>query len=216
MREGAKQRLVGAAAVVALIVIFVPMLFERDSLDEPKAVPESIPPAPAFEPNLKSEVFLGPEDSGVGGLPDSELTDSKPLALPPVGDLEPAPTGGGSAEPSPPEVVEASPPGARPALAEPEEPAEPESAPPPARGANDGMPSWVIQVASVATAQGAAELEGKLRKGGFSAFVEKAVVNGKVYYRVRVGPELDRARAERNAAQLRERFKLNTLITSYP
>lgn len=78
------------------------------------------------------------------------------------------------------------------------------------------MPSWVIQVASVATREGAGELESKLRAGGFSAFVEKAEVNGKIYYRVRVGPEVDRARAEQTAASLRTRFKLDTLIKNYP
>jgi DedD protein len=78
------------------------------------------------------------------------------------------------------------------------------------------MPSWVIQVASVATRESAAELERKLKSGGFSAFVEKAEVNGKLYYRVRVGPEVDRARAEQTAASLRGRFKLDTLIKNYP
>jgi DedD protein len=84
------------------------------------------------------------------------------------------------------------------------------------RGANGGAPSWVIQVASVATTEAAAELVSKLRAGGFAAFEEKAEVNGKVYYRVRVGPELDRTRAEQTAARLRERHKVNTLITNYP
>jgi len=78
------------------------------------------------------------------------------------------------------------------------------------------MPSWVIQVASVATPEGAAELQGKLKTGGFPAFVEKAQVNGKLYYRVRVGPEVDRARAEQTAARLRERYKVATMIKNYP
>jgi DedD protein len=78
------------------------------------------------------------------------------------------------------------------------------------------MPSWVIQVASLNTPESAAELEGKLRAGGFPAFVEKAEVNGRLYYRVRVGPELDRSRAEQTAARLRERHKLDTFIKNYP
>ncbi|HSQ06084.1 MAG TPA: hypothetical protein VLM84_00065, partial [Chromatiaceae bacterium] len=61
MREGAKQRLVGAVVVVALAVIFVPMLFEQESLDLAPPVQQAIPEAPRFDPDLKSEVFLGPE-----------------------------------------------------------------------------------------------------------------------------------------------------------
>jgi DedD protein len=59
-------------------------------------------------------------------------------------------------------------------------------------------------------------MEAKLRKAGFSAFVEQAEVRGKLFYRVRVGPEVDRAGAERTAARLRDQQKLDTLIQNYP
>ncbi len=231
MREGAKQRLLGAVVIVALAVIFVPMLFERESLSPPP-IEESLPRAPDFDPDLPSEVFLGPEDSGVGGLDDVELTDTQPLPLPPAGDLEPASAGGvATAEDvivpgSEAEAETASPPPDAPPARSTEGAAKPATKPtakakavPEAvapRGPADGMPSWAIQVSSLATPESAAELEGKLRKGGFSAFVEKAEVNGKLYYRVRVGPEVDRSSVERTAAQLRERFKLETLIKNYP
>ncbi|WP_295400803.1 SPOR domain-containing protein [uncultured Thiocystis sp.] len=93
---------------------------------------------------------------------------------------------------------------------------ETDDAAPEPRKRDDGMPSWIVQVASVGTAQGAAELERKLRNAGFPAFVEKAEVRGKLYYRVRVGPELDRANAERAATRLRQQQKLDTLIQRYP
>lgn len=79
-----------------------------------------------------------------------------------------------------------------------------------------GGPSWVVQVASLGAAETAAQLEQKLRGAGFAAFVEKAEVRGKTYYRVRVGPKGDRASAERTAATLRQRQKLDTLIQRYP
>ena len=228
MREGAKQRLVGAVVIVALAVIFVPMLFERESLSPPP-IQESIPRAPGFDPDLPSETFLGPGDSGVGAVSDTDITDTQPLSLPPAGDLEPAspgeppdetPADSGSdkaplpSEPPPPDLTQAAAkPAPRPATG-PNPSAEPVPVAP--SGPADGMASWVIQVSSLATPESAAELEAKLRKGGFSAFVEKAQVNGKLYYRVRVGPEADRASVERTAAKLRERFKLETLINSYP
>ena len=223
MREGAKQRLVGATVIVALAVIFVPMFFEKGHREDLPPIGGAIPEAPAFDPNLKSEVFLGPGDSGVGGLDSSQLTDSQPLALPASGDPEPVPARRGrrgararhrrsrldeGAQPAGP-GEQAAPVSATPTQAAPQP--VPRSA-----ARSDGMPSWVIQVASVATREGAAELERKLKAGGFSAFVEKAEVNGKLYYRVRVGPEVDRARAEQTAASLRGRFKLDTLIKNYP
>ncbi len=202
MREGAKKRLIGALVLVTLAVIFVPMWFEPESsLDTLPPIGESISRAPSFDPKVQTEVFLRPEDSGVGGLDETRLTVSEPLALPGV------PGAGGATTPRPADAGTTKPP------TKVETTAAAAVSP---RGATDGMPSWVIQVASVATPEGAADLERKLRAGGFTAFVEKATVNGKVYYRVRVGPELDRARAEQTAARLRERHKVNTLITNYP
>jgi DedD protein len=215
MREGAKQRLIGAVVIVALAVIFVPMLFEDPSVGDLPPIPESIPPAPDLAPDGRSEVFLGPGDSGLGGLDSGDFTASQPLELPPAGDLEPAdprqpaaPESGsepGEAEDLPPVALAPAAPTAVPTAPEPAKPA-----------GTGGMPSWVIQVASLGTPESAGELESRLREGGFSAFVEKAEVNGKLYYRVRVGPEADRASVERTASQLRDRHRLDTLIQSYP
>lgn len=211
--------MVGAAVVVALAVIFVPMLFEDEPRDSAPSDQLAIPEEPSFEPDLKSEVFLGPQDSGIGGLDAEGERESRPLALPPPGDLDPAAavadipaetTGGrepdADGEPTYPVVEEQLPPPVDAQVIE----------PPPARSARDGMPSWVVQVASLRTPEAAGELEAKLRKAGFSAFVEQAEVRGKQYYRVRVGPEVDRANAERVAARLREQQKLDTLIQNYP
>lgn len=211
MREGAKQRLVGAVVIVALAVIFVPMLFEQKSIDTLPPIQESIPLAPDFDPDIRSEVFLGPEDSGVGGLEEGGSTESQPLSLPPAGDLEPASNEASLIpEPLPPPEEPVAPVVSK----EPVPLAEPRPVAP--KGPSDGMPAWVIQVASLATPQSAAELEKKLRDSGFSAFVERAEVRGRLYYRVRVGPEVDRANAERTAADLRSRFRVDTLIKRYP
>lgn len=224
MREGAKQRLVGAVVIVALVVIFVPMLFEKESLDSAPAVQETIPEVPSFDPDLKSEVFLGPEDSGIGGFDPGGATESRPLTLPPPGDLDPASVAGipgeqeGSFEAEPLEPAESgseTSPAVTSGVA-PKPPGAPVLEPVPPRGARDGMPTWVVQVASLNTPEAAAELEAKLRKDRFSAFVEQAEVRGRLFYRVRVGPEVDRASAERTAERLRDKHKLETLIQNYP
>ncbi|MGE5154350.1 MAG: SPOR domain-containing protein [Bdellovibrio bacteriovorus] len=228
MREGAKQRLVGAVVIVALAVIFVPMLFEQESPDSVPPAQEAIPEPPRFDPDLKSEVFLGPEDSGIGGFDPGAATESRPLALPAPEDQDPAGYSGGAegdpgaleAEPPEPPESDLGPEASdsdegrmAPDLAPPSSVVNEPGAP---RGRSDGMPSWVVQVASLGTPEAAAEMEAKLRKAGFSAFVEQADVRGKRFYRVRVGPELERSGAERTAARLREKQKLDTLIQMYP
>lgn len=92
----------------------------------------------------------------------------------------------------------------------------PVALPEPPKSRASGMPSWVVQVSSLNSPEAAAKLADKLKQSGFSAFVERAEVGGKTYYRVRVGPDSDRASAERTAGQLREQHKLETLIQRYP
>lgn len=220
MREGAKQRLLGAVVIVALAVIFVPMLFEDAPPDsaEPDQLELAVPEAPPFEPDLKGEVFLGPEDSGVGGLEGVGGTESRPLSLPPAGDLDPASAAEVSEEGLDDNVAGVTREPGAPSVASPVSRSSTSTVlePTPPRGPRDGMPSWVVQVASLGSPEAAQAMQDKLRKAGYSAFVEQAEVRGKLFYRVRVGPEVDRANAERTAARLRQQQKLDTLIQNYP
>lgn len=214
MREGAKQRLLGAVIIVALAVIFVPMLFEEKTQDSVQSDRLAIPEPPPFKPDLKTEVFLGPEDSGIGGIEGGEASESGPLSVPPLEAPDPSAVAGATDEgPDDQADVIPEPSTTRPS---PRSATSPVLEPTPARAAQDGMPSWVVQVASLGSPEAAQGMQDRLRKAGFSAFVEQAEVRGKLYYRVRVGPELNRANAERTAARLRDQQKLDTLIQSYP
>nr|WP_238787406.1 SPOR domain-containing protein [Thiospirillum jenense] len=76
----------------------------------------------------------------------------------------------------------------------------------PATGPNavpSNSASWVVQVASVISAPAAEKRQNELRQRGYPAFIEIVDVNGTRYYRVRVGPEIDRLRADQMAADLR-------------
>ncbi|WP_373510194.1 SPOR domain-containing protein [Thiocapsa sp.] len=207
MQEGAKKRLVGAVVIVSLAVIFVPMLFEEEPPTALPPLPAVITEEPIVDDRFRSESFLTPSESGVGGLEEEALVDPAALALPagdepdagpvyersvdePVGDLAESP----ATVPTPAADLPVAP-------------------PPMAR--DDGMPSYVTQVASLGTSAGAQDLVDKLRGEGYSAFVESAVVGGKTYYRVRVGPEVDRARAEKTAAKLRQKYK-DPFVQRYP
>lgn len=240
MQEGAKKRLVGAVVMVALAVIFVPMLFEDES-PAPTYVPGPLPPEPGFqdpfafdaapaagtprapvaEPGLSDEeMHLAPPEpiSGVERVDDSffeEVADQ--VVLDPIQPSAP-PQETRSALPAaqaPRAQAQTHRPvqqPAQPSLPKPEASA-PLPAPPKSRA--DGLPSWVVQVSSLGSPEAAGKLADKLKQAGFSAFVEQAVVNGKTYYRVRVGPHIDRANAQRTADMLRKQQKLDTLIQRY-
>jgi DedD protein len=207
MREGAKKRLVGAVVIFALAVIFVPMLFEDDSHVPQPPLPVVMPDEPEVDERFRTESFLTAPEPYLGGgeQKDESWPDTQALSAP-AGDEELDPI----YEPTfdEPRLDEPAP-----AIATPQQPVEP--APPPPMRADDGMPAWVTQVASLGTSEGAQQLVDKLRGEGFSAFVEPAEVRGRLYYRVRVGPEVDRANAEKTAARLRQTYK-DALIQRYP
>jgi DedD protein len=201
MDEGAKRRLVGAAVVVALIIIFVPMLLDEsdpDGLGEPIVIPDE----PSFDP----------------GVDDSGADELEPLAAedfaPPLPAPEPP---GGNAVPPPP-VPEIDPPRTQPEVVAPQQVPDTDSevAPPGPKPVPAGTLSWVIQVASLGSPNAARELQDRLRAQGYTAFVERATVNGKQYYRVRVGPEVERAQADRLADQLQAITGNKPLVQRYP
>jgi DedD protein len=59
-----------------------------------------------------------------------------------------------------------------------------------------------VQLGSFASRPNAEKLADELKRGGYSAFVSEFRGSGKVLYRVRVGPEQDRARADALAQRL--------------
>ena len=73
-----------------------------------------------------------------------------------------------------------------------------------------------IQVYSSTNGERAKEISTRLVKGGFPVrTLEPAAATGP-NYRVRVGPFLDRAKADRMATRLRRELKLDTWITDSP
>jgi DedD protein len=206
-----KQRLIGAAVLVALAVIFIPMVLESPDPEVPdmRAMPD------------ESELPRG------GQLRDLDVGESRALELPPVGVVtEPAAT-----EPSVSELAEMAP-AAGPAEPQPdvkpvpepapaaEPPAAPESPPetvavaaPPETPAVAG--GWVIQVGSFGNQSNADTLRDKLRADGFATQVERVILDsGSTTYRVRVGPYLDKGEAEETALKLGKSFDLKPRVMS--
>jgi len=236
MREGAKKRLVGSVAIVALAAIFVPMLFEEKSI-APPAVVNTPPTEPQFNTSLDDILLTDTPPETNNPITEDRYdnspveTDTQTRSAPTAADdfdidpgsaipeLNVAPQvsrntssrASNSNSQKPPPVRTTSKPKPVKPLPEPEDVT---TKPTPKKSDQKG--TWVIQVASLGNEQTAADLQNKLRKAGFAAFIEKAEVRGKQYYRVRVGPSKSRASAERAASKLRKQQKLETFIQRRP
>lgn len=182
-----KERLLGAAILVAIVVLVVPALLTgpRDT-----AVEEA--PAPGLR-SVEIELAGGAgEPEAPPSDPAVETTAPPSPALPAV----PAPaTGGtpdaeGEALPAEAPVLAGTPPG----------PGAPDAAP--ARPAVSAESGWAVQVAALSRADAARDLAARLKQRGYPAFVMEYRADGKVFYRVRVGPEITRE----NAGVLAERL----------
>lgn len=203
MDEAGKRRLAGAAVVVALVVIFVPMLVEEPEpggLGEPIVVPEP----PEFDSRLAPAVVTPePAPDLVPPLPSPEPPGGPPGQVIPEPPLVAAPPQ--SDQPGVEPVIEPAPPSAEPVVETP--------APPPVPA---GTRSWVVQVASLGSMDAATRMQNDLRAKGYAAFVERAEVGGKTYFRVRIGPELERGRADGIAKRVAGDTGAKPLVQSYP
>ncbi len=139
-----KQRMVGALVLVALAVIFLPMLFSRP--DEQRQIVVDAPAMPAMpampeHPVVPAEV---PEPEPIPEPPQLPQTQEEPA----VAESATAPA---AAVPPP----------------APSEPAKPASH----LDANSLPVSWSVQLASLSSRERAVELQQRLRSQGYNAYV---------------------------------------------
>lgn len=76
--------------------------------------------------------------------------------------------------------------------------------------------AWVVQVGSFSNSANAVALRDKLRKAGYTAFVEKLNEGGTVSFRVRLGPEARRETADSLLARVSKEHGLSGIVMSYP
>jgi len=74
---------------------------------------------------------------------------------------------------------------------------------------------WVIQIGSFSQRENALSLRDQLKKQGFKAFVDSMELPGKgTLYRVRVGPELDKQRAEELRNKIDSMNQIHSIVVS--
>jgi len=211
-----KQRMVGALVLVALAVIFLPMLFTKE--DELRQVKVEAPAAPAVPalPQVQVEPVQVPEpqvipDEGVAAQP--QTAPSTPIAPAPSAPVAAAPAPAQEA-PKPSTPVPAPAPASKPAAA----PAPAVAAAKPAAPAQaskvdgNGLPvSWSVQLASLSNRASADSLQKTLRSQGYNAYVRSADGMNRVF----VGPLIERAEAERLRDVISRQQKLKGFVVRF-
>jgi len=212
-----KQRMVGALVLVALAVIFLPMLFSRQ--DEQRQVTVEAPAAPQAPamPQVQVEPVVVPEPQALPQEPvpsDEEIAQQEAPVAPtaPAAPAAPAP----AVKPVPPPPA----PAPIPALA-----AKPATAPSQPINAAPGKPdttqsrvdanglsvSWSVQLASLANRESAEKLQKTLRSQGYNAYIRTADGKNRVF----VGPLIERAEADRLRDLLNRQQNLKGFVVRF-
>ena len=211
MNDILKQRLVGALILVALGVVFWPIIFVEPG-DTTRDERAGIPPRPAVD----TRPVASPDMVGLRPSPEIEAHQDSP---------EPEPVQ--RQEPAEATVSGVVADGAEPAAADiaAEEPAPPSGpvatrtrSEPPERPTMDadGLPvAWILQVASVSSVEKADQLRQRLVAMDHKAYVKRIKRGDKTLYRVYVGPKFERARLERIQGQIDSEFGVQSMIARY-
>jgi cell division septation protein DedD len=181
MDTALKQRLIGAAVLVALAVIFLPMLVKGPAPDSGVSdVSLKMPDAPAGDMETRELPLAAPGQVPQGGAVGMDATPvDRPAATATPADA--------AAVPGQPPADGTTPPGIAPADA-----TAPAGALPPTAAAGD----YAVHFGAYATQKGADTVVALAKNAGLPAYSESATVNGKPAFRVRIGPYATRAEAE--------------------
>ncbi|MEO8780067.1 MAG: SPOR domain-containing protein, partial [Rhodanobacter sp.] len=75
---------------------------------------------------------------------------------------------------------------------------------------------WAVQLAAVSSHADANAMRDKLRAAGFDGFVDSVQSGGKTLWRVRAGPQTQRADAQRVHDQIKAKLGINGNVVSVP
>ncbi len=203
MDERLKQRLVGAAVISVVLVVFVPLILDDRSTDDAPPSAEAIPEWPdderfqsrisPLDDETREELATGPPVASGAAPPQPQVESPAPSSPKPEARPEPEPE-----------------PGSIPA------PARVPPSPPAEQKGLDAPKAWSIQLGSFADRANALGLRDTLRSQGFTAFDRRVTVDGREMTRVFVGPELLRSNAQEKLERLEKAFDLKGRVVRHP
>lgn len=216
MDENIKQRLVGAAVLVALAVIFLPALFDKDervAIDTTSQIPPAptietveiprptkpegirVPPAGTlFQPEVvenaeKEPVSEASNQSQDRLLAAAEVSKSEPKKNTTVVQAE-------EVEAKPEPLSKPAPKPAPKVKPEPKKVAASPKAPTKPRLSDSGVPlGWVVQAASFKSDKAAQDFTDRLAKADYKSYFRPVETSKGKYFRVFIGPYVDEQQA---------------------
>ena len=189
-----KERLIGAAVLVIVAVLVVPIFLDGPST-ESEIVSESVTLPGQNDGERKQQTIVldrnrsQPVPTTQASVP--RAAEPEPQAEPPAQQTTSRPTSAESPATEP----------------------EPEPAAAAATSSETGM--WAVQLGSFADKDNAERLAADLRDKGYAAFLSQLQTDGGALQRVRVGPQKDRESAEQIAAQL-AKTGLSSQVVPHP
>jgi DedD protein len=191
-----KHRLIGAAILTAVAVIFLPSFFKEKQAD-PISTKSQIPTRPSIAP----VEFTAPQ---------------------PVANIEPAPspetmfipddTATVTQAATPATSASQTPAPQMPAPASKESTTQPSAMPLNAQGLPD---AWVVQVGSFSSKEAANKMRDSLQADGIKAYVRTIPNGSSAISRVYIGPKLNKAQAQAIKMQMDKRLKVNSMVLHF-
>ncbi|HHH46594.1 MAG TPA: hypothetical protein ENK53_06225 [Thiotrichales bacterium] len=187
-----KQRLAGAVVIIALGVIFIPLLLDGAGMEEYRRLKMNMPERPEYEfPVVVPEKPMPPAPERTAKAPDGEPAQTRTSSGASAHGQRSRTRTAATAPASKPKPI------------------------PTAKPARRIKPAFVVQLASFEKRDNARTLVEKLRKAGFESFIETHRLAGRRLYRVKVGPMLRREDAKRTLARLERKFHLKGSIQNW-
>lgn len=188
-----KQRFVGFVVLVAIAVIFWPIVFVTpDDADDFELPVFEMPPKPAVAVSERREPVLDKVDQS--NLP--EIPERQPPIVQPVDIASPMPDMA---------LVDAD-----------EEPEQQASALERAEFDDQGLPvSWELQIATFSNAERAEEMSQLLRDKGHKAYVSPIILDDQRLFRVMIGPKLQKQRLIEIQPAINDYFSVESFIVRF-
>ena len=200
MDQGLKERLVGAAVLVAIAVWLIPWVLDGPEKNPVETGPASLQLPAAQEPvPMRTQTLkLGePPAAAQPAPPPAEKTEAPAETVVAAAIPESTPTPAPGSVVTPPTTAAATP---KPSVSE--TPRKPVAPPPAVAATTTAKGDWTVQLGSFGDEGNARRLADRASTFGYKANVASYKADGKTMYRVRVGAYGSKGQAEATASAL--------------
>lgn len=220
MEQQLKQRLVGAAVLVSIAILVVPVLLDggyrraapptRDMAPMPQDSFEDVvaPLPPDVKQALEAGLDADPDELANAAAEAAAALDTPQVSAPAFVD---------EAAPPAPEAAPVPPPPSPKPVADTKPAPSPKPVPTPApAAATPAAEQWTVQLGSFASRTNAESLLARVKASGAGGFILPLTDGGKTSYRVRAGPVGGRAAADRLRQDLERSQGIRGMLVRYP